>query len=175
MSAFSFSSELKAASGNLTIPAGTTCIIALVAGATNPTIDGVAMTQLGVSTISISEMKNPPVGTKACVISQATRFIYCIGAYGQMDYWLGTEANLPQTLDTREGGVVFGIASGGSTANTLKGDGSSMTYLDNYVRAYKAATGLTMVCSGVSDVPAGAEYGFVSVKKKAFVGNGGII
>jgi len=176
--AISFTSELKASSGDLTIPSSCRLVVALVAGTTNPTLGGVAMSQICSNGVSISIKERPTTGTVACVISQATRFVYVNVTATVMDSEANSHASgsLTINVDTVIDGLVVGIATcadGGTGAITgITGDGGAMTYLDNYFRAHKTAADLSMACVVSAPEPPGGQttYGaFASIREKKFV------
>lgn len=146
------SSQKMSSSGNLTIPANCDYVVALVSGATNPTINLVAMTQnISISNgekdpkiVSISTMSSPPTGTWGCTISQETRFVYLVGGGAVRDSD-GSTTGAAVTLTSSATDLILGIQSGG-TAMTV--DGSTVTFLDNYYRGYLAAPDTSVVCDG---------------------------
>ena len=161
------SSELKASTGNITIPANCDYVVALVSGPTNPTINLVAMTQnvaknggIGVD-VSISTMASPPTGTIGCTVSQETRFVYLTGGESVRDAD-GSQTGAGVTLDSSATDLILGI-QGTTSDTTMTVDGTAMTFLDNYYRGYLAAPDDSVICDGDSNVNA-----FISV-----IGTGG--
>ncbi len=162
------SSEKKTATGNITIPVNCDYVVALVSGATNPTINLVAMTQvitkgaLGIDA-SISVMASPPTGTTGCTVSQTTRFVYLSGG-GSVTDADGSIDGSAVTLTSTATDLILGIQNGG-TAMTV--DGSSVTFLDNYYTGYLAAPDTSVVCDGD-----GAILAFVSILDSGAVASG---
>ena len=157
------SSEVKSSNGNLTIPVNCKGIVALVAGTTNPTIGGVAMTQECSNNVSISTKNSPSTGTVACTVGQSTRFVYLDENITTTDSQAGSEGALPFVLDSAPGALVFGQTGYGVDSGVLTIGGSPATYLDNYTRGYGSASAATVSCSGSSGAPSGTSYAFVSV------------
>lgn len=142
------SSELKAATGNITIPVNCDYVVALVSGATNPTINLVPMTQNIVATVSISTMASPPTGTWGCTISQETRFVYLSGA-GSVRDADGSATGAAVTLTSSATDLILGIqVDPGFGGGVMTVDGSSVTFLDARYRGYLAAPDTSVVCDG---------------------------
>jgi len=161
-----FTSELKASSGDLTIPADTRMVVALVAGTTNPTLGGAAMSQECANGVSISTMENPPTGTVACTISQATRFIYINVAAAIRSSIAKEEKPFSEDIVSSPTDLILGIAAPDVTGMTV--DAGAMSYLDNFFRGYKDSADFLATCgaSGSGFTLFGA---FVSIRKKGFV------
>lgn len=147
------SSEKKTTTGNITIPVNCDYVVALVSGATNPTINLVAMTQnVSISNgdewdptiVSISTMSSPPTGTWGCVIGQETRFVYLSGGGAVRDAD-GSTTGAAVTLTSSATDLILGIQNSGTSMTV---DGSNATFLDNYYRGYLAAPDTSVVCDG---------------------------
>ena len=160
------SSEVKTSNGNLTIPVGCSSVIALVLGTTNPTINGVAMTQKCSSGVSISEMPSPPAGTIACTVGQSTRFVYLRGAGLVRSAIAKEEKPFSEDIASSTTDLVLGVSTPNTTSLTV--DGGAMTYLDNYSRGYKASADSTATC-GADGSDFTLYAAFVSVQQKKFV------
>ena len=111
------SSEKKTTSGTLTIPANCNMVIALVSGATNPTINTVAMNQRitknnGGTYVSISRMDSPPTGTIPFTIGQETRFVYLSDAGNETDVD-GSNDGSAVTLTSSATDLILGIQVAG--------------------------------------------------------------
>ena len=155
------SSEKKTTSGNLTIPANCNMVIALVSGATNPTINSVAMNQralidggFGAGQISISRTDNPPTGTISFTLGQETRFVYLSDAGTETDVDGSTDGSAV-TLTSSATDLLLGIQIGGTV---MTADGASITFLDNYYTGYLAAPDASVVCDGD-----GSALAFISI------------
>lgn len=147
------SSEKKTTTGNITIPVNCDYVVALVSGATNPTINLVAMTQcitkgaLGID-VSISVMSSPPTGTIGCTVSQETRFVYLSGGGAVRDAD-GSIDGSAVTLTSTSSDLILGVqTTGGLPPSSMTVDGSNVTFLDNYYTGYLAAPDTSVVCDG---------------------------
>lgn len=153
------SSEKITTNGNLTIPSNCNMVIALVSGATNPTINLVAMdqriTKHGVSPagdISISKTANPPTGTIACTVGQETRFVYLSDAGNETDVDGSTDGSAV-TLTSTATDLILGVqiySTDFGWGGTMTVDGLSVIFLDNQYTGYKYAPDTSVVCDGDS-------------------------
>lgn len=168
------SSEKKTTTGNITIPVNCDYVVALVSGATNPTINLVAMTQniavddgspMGAEAASISTMASPPTGTIGCTVSQETRFVYLSGGGAVRDAD-GSGSSDAVTLTSSATDLILGVQKGG-TPTAMTADGSTVTFLDNYYTGYLAAPDTSVVCDGNGTVIA-----FISIIDSGAVATG---
>lgn len=164
------SSINKTSNGTITIPAGTTIILAFVEGSTTPPkIVNVSMEVIGaieqngiIPALSVHQYKTPAITTLAFTFT---------GTYVHFTFLSGADGNRPGSISVYNAGgvytgniassasdVVFAVLRGSVGPCVLKGDSVEMSYLLNNTLSkvgYIAAAGALLLClsqdSGVSE------------------------
>jgi hypothetical protein len=159
-------------SGSLTVPEGTTLILAFVEGATTPPkVDGVSMGEIIIHEaesiipgIGIHEFKNPTVGTLPFTYTgSSANFVYLTAAGyrpGSVHGFGNSGDSLTFDVPTAAGDVIFGIMRGSIGPCSLECDEVEMDYIKNstLLKIGYAVAGAALITCLASDMGSSGGY-----------------